>query len=217
MRRIQLAMGGMDRVDGVENLIRRRALDCGYWFKRRLLDPTKLSGLRGQVLEICTRHGWIEGRRGFAHNAPEFVQLQVAVQTLPAFDSLRADIRMRSALKSLLGGEVRDRQGDVCRMLFPGALEFTTAAHCDDTYLKRDDEVWSAWIPLADCPRSQGSLAVLPRSNHLAVPPSARWRLFDFAAGDVLFVNSLTLHRALPNRSTEIRVSVDMRFCRDNH
>jgi hypothetical protein len=27
MRRIQLAMGGVDRVDGVENLIRRRALD----------------------------------------------------------------------------------------------------------------------------------------------------------------------------------------------
>ena len=72
----------------------------------------------------------------------------------------------------------------------------------------------SAWIPLGDCPRMQGSLAVLPRSNHAVPPPGSRWRRFDFSAGDVLFVNSLTLHRALPNRSAEIRVSVDFRFCR---
>ena len=104
--------------------------------------------------------------------------------------------------------------GDVCRLLFPGAPEFTTPAHRDQTFLKREDEVWSAWIPLGDCPRMQGSLAVLPRSNHAVPPPGSRWRRFDFSAGDVLFVNSLTLHRALPNRSAEIRVSVDFRFCR---
>jgi ectoine hydroxylase-related dioxygenase (phytanoyl-CoA dioxygenase family) len=77
--------------------------------------------------------------------------------------------------------------------------------------------VWTAWIPLGDCPRRQGSLAVLPRSNRLelaaaAAPRGARWRRFDFAAGDVLFVHSLTLHRALVNRSAEIRVSVDYRY-----
>jgi ectoine hydroxylase-related dioxygenase (phytanoyl-CoA dioxygenase family) len=82
--------------------------------------------------------------------------------------------------------------------------------------MKRADAVWTAWIPLGDCLRRQGSLAVLPRSNQLglgnAVPRGARWRCFDFAAGDVLFVHSLTLHRALVNRSAEIRVSVDYRY-----
>jgi len=207
-------MGGVDRVDGVENLIRRRALDRGYWFQRRLLAPAKLADLRCQALEVCTRRGWLDGRRGFAYDAPEFVQLQVEVQTLASFDTLRADPRMRAALEILLGGTVRDRQGDVCRLLFPGAPEFTTPAHRDQTFLKREDEVWSAWIPLGDCPSMQGSLAVLPRSNHAVPPPGSRWRRFDFSAGDVLFVNSLTLHRALPNRSAEIRVSVDFRFCR---
>lgn len=214
MRRIQLAMGGVDRVDGVENLIRRRALERGYWFKRRLLDPAKLADLRRQVLEICTCRGWLEGRRGFAYDAPEFVQLQVEVQTLASFDTLRADPGMRSALEVLLGGAVCDRQGDVCRLLFPGAPEFTTPAHRDQTFLKRDDEVWSAWIPLGDCTRQQGSLAMQPRSNHTLPVPGVRWRRFDFAAGDVLFVNSMTLHRALPNHSSDIRVSVDLRFCR---
>jgi hypothetical protein len=213
MRRVQLALGGVDRVDGVENLIRRRALDRGYWFKRGLLDPVQLADLRRQVLEVCTRRGWLAGRRGFAYDAPEFIQLQVEVHTLPAFEALRSDPRLRSALETLLGGAVRDHQGDVCRLLFPGAPEFTTQAHRDQTFLKRPDELWSAWIPLAACPRSQGSLAVLPRSNQPAPPPRAQWRRFDFNAGDVLFVNSLTLHRALPNRSTDIRVSVDFRFC----
>ena len=201
-------------MDGVETLTRRRALECGYWFKRRLLDPAKLLELRRQVLEICDRRGWLAGRSGFAHDAPEFVQLQVEVQALAEFEALRADSGLRLALAELLGGEVRDRQGDVCRLLFPDAPEFTTPPHRDQTYLKREDEVWSAWIPLGDCPRSQGSLAVLPRSNHDGLAPGARWRGFDFAAGDVLFVNSLTLHRALVNRSAEIRISVDLRFCR---
>jgi diadenosine tetraphosphatase ApaH/serine/threonine PP2A family protein phosphatase len=206
----------VDRVDRVETLTRRRALERGYWFARGLLDAPPLTALRGQVLEICARRGWLEGRRGFAHDSPEFPQLQLEVHSLPAFDALRRDARLRAALEELLGGAVRDRQGDVCRLLFPAAGEFTTPPHRDQTYMQRADAVWTAWIPLADCPRRQGSLAVLPRSNRLglgnAVPPGARWQRFDFAAGDVLFVHSLTLHRSLVNRSAEIRVSVDYRY-----
>jgi ectoine hydroxylase-related dioxygenase (phytanoyl-CoA dioxygenase family) len=200
----------------VETLTRRRALERGYWFARGLLDVRPLMALRGQVLGICARRGWLEGRRGFANDSQEMIQLQMEVHSLPAFDALRRDARLRAALEELLGGAVRDRQGDVCRLSFPAAPEFTTPPHRDQTYTKRADEVWTAWIPLGDCPRRQGSLAVLPRSNQLglgnAVPRGARWRCFDFAAGDVLFVHSLTLHRALVNRSAEIRVSVDYRY-----
>ena len=216
MRPGQLAVGSVDRVDRVETLTHRRALERGYWFARGLLDAPPLTALCAQVLGICARRGWLEGRRGFANDSPEFLQLQLEVHSLPAFDALRRDARLRTALEELLGGAVRDRQGDVCRLLFPAAPEFTTPPHRDQTHMKRADAVWTAWIPLGDCPRRQGSLAVLPRSNQLglgnAVPRGARWRRFDFAAGDVLFVHSLTLHRALVNRSAEIRVSVDYRY-----
>jgi hypothetical protein len=110
----------------VETLTRRRALERGYWFSRGLLDAPPLMALRGQVLGICARRGWLEGRRGFANDSPEFLQLQLAVHSLPAFDALRRDARLRTALEELLGGAVRDRQGDVCRLLFPEAPEFTT-------------------------------------------------------------------------------------------
>ena len=213
-------MGSVDRVDRVETLTRHRALERGYWFARGLLDAPRLMALRGQVLEICARRGWLEGRRGFANDSAEFQQLQLEAQALAAFDALRSDARLRAALEELLGGAVRDRQGDVCRVMFPGAPEFATPAHQDQTFLKRADEVWTAWIPLGACPRRQGSLAVLPRSNRLglaaAAPRVPRWRSFDFAAGNVLFVHALTLHRALVNRSAEIRVSVDCRYSKES-
>lgn len=129
----------MDRVDRVETLTRRRALECGYWFARGLLDAPPLTALRGQVLEICARRGWLEGRRGFASDSPEFHRLQLEAQSLAAFDALRSDVRLRAALQELLGGAVRDRQGDVCRVLFPGAPEFATPAHRDQTYLKSSE------------------------------------------------------------------------------
>jgi ectoine hydroxylase-related dioxygenase (phytanoyl-CoA dioxygenase family) len=213
-----LALGSVDRVDRVEALTRRRALECGYWFAHGLLDVPPLLALRGQVLEICARRGWLEGRRGFANDSPEMIQLQMEAHSLTGFDALRRDVRLCAALEELLGAAVRDRQGDVCRVMFPCAPEFATPAHRDQTYTNRTDDVWTAWIPLGDCPRRQGSLAVLPRSNRpglaAAAPGGARWRSFDFAAGDVLFVHALTLHRALVNRSAEIRVSVDYRYSR---
>jgi hypothetical protein len=42
-------MGSVDRVDRVETLTRRRALERGYWFARGLLDAPPLTALRGQV------------------------------------------------------------------------------------------------------------------------------------------------------------------------
>jgi ectoine hydroxylase-related dioxygenase (phytanoyl-CoA dioxygenase family) len=202
----------------MEELTRLRALKNGYCFAGGLLDAATLRALRDQVLAVCKRRDWLLGCRGFAHDSPEFVELQLEVQSLAAFDALRADARLCAVLKELLGGNIRDRQGDVCRVVFPDAPEFATPAHQDQTYLKRTDEVWAAWIPLEDCPRRQGSLAVVPRSRQFglvsAVPRTARWRTFDFAVGDVLFVHPLTIHRALVNRSSEIRVSVDLRYSR---
>ncbi len=132
---------------------------------RGLLDPAPLAALRQQVLEICAGHG------AFAPNSPEFLQLQIAAQSLPAFEALRTTPPLRDAVQLLLGGPPLDRQGDVCRVMFPHAPECTTGPHRDQDYLKRPDDVWIAWIPLAACPREQGSVAVVTR-------PGTRWRHF---------------------------------------
>ena len=40
-----------------------------------------------------------------------------------------------------------------------------------------------------------------------------RWASTDYQAGDVLLFTSLTAHSALPNSSSEIRLSTDYRYC----
>jgi Phytanoyl-CoA dioxygenase (PhyH) len=205
----------MDRMEAV----RQR----GYWLRRGLLDFARVAELAAQVKAICGRNGWLEGRRGFAWDAPEFARLQEEVQSLPQFVALRQDPRLGRAMARLLRGPVRSLQGDVCRVLFPHAPEFTTPPHQDQYFLKHANEFWGAWIPLSDCPREQGSLAVisgsrrwgvLPHPESVCQLPSDRplWREFDFRAGDVLFVHSLTAHKSLANRSGRLRISIDCRY-----
>ena len=211
-------MGNLGGVDGME-AVRQR----GYWFRRGLLNGAQVSHLAAQVTAICDRHGWLVERRGFAWNAPEFAELQMEVQMLPQFVELREDPRLMKAATYLLGGPARPRQGDVCRVLFPHAPEFTTPPHQDQYFFKRTDGFWGAWIPLGDCSPEQGSLAVVPGLRQRGLLPhresvcqlpadSPAWREFDFRAGDVLFFHSLTVHKALPNRSRQLRISIDCRY-----
>jgi len=199
--------------------VRRR----GYWLRRGLLNGAQVATLAADVTAIFDRHGWLAGRRGFLWDAPEMAQLQVEVQLLPQFADLREDFQLLKAAARLLGGPARARQGECCRVKFPQAPEFTTPPHQDQYYLKRADDVWAAWIPLGDCPREQGSLAVVSGSRRWGLLPHGeagcklpsdcpRWREFDFRAGDVLFVHSLTVHKSLANRSRQLRISIDCRY-----
>jgi ectoine hydroxylase-related dioxygenase (phytanoyl-CoA dioxygenase family) len=205
----------MDRVE---------ALTQGYRMTRGLLDAPPLLDLRSEILACCARRSWLEGRRGFRHGDAGFIELQREAQSLAGFAELRADPRLRAIAEELLGRPAIDRQGDVCRVVFPHAPEYTTPPHQDEFYLKRAAPVWTAWIPLADCSKSQGGLAVSPGSGALgvlphdgecgvdAIPSGCTWEEFDFRAGDVLWVHSFTLHKALHNETDEVRVSVDLRF-----
>lgn len=185
----------MDRVE---------ALTQGYWLARELLDARPLGALRREILAYCARRGWLDGRRGFRHDDAEFIELQVEAQASAGLAEVRAHPRLRAAAAELLGGPAIGGQGDVCRVVFPNAPEFTTPAHKDEDYLKRGEPVWTAWIPLADCPKRQGGLSVSTDGTE--------WEEFNFKAGDVLWVNARTLHKALDNVSEEVRVSVDLRF-----
>ena len=84
---------------------------------------------------------------------------------------------------------------------------------------------WTAWIPLAECPRELGGLAVMRGSHRRGplphagdhctrVPEGQPWACADYEPGDVLLVHCHTLHRALPNRDPagRLRLSADFRF-----
>jgi ectoine hydroxylase-related dioxygenase (phytanoyl-CoA dioxygenase family) len=86
------------------------------------------------------------------------------------------------------------------------------------------------WMPLVDCPAELGGLAVLAGSHTLGILPvhaatgaggigittdklGLSWHTSNFAAGDILLFHSHTIHKALPNvTSNRLRISVDYRY-----
>lgn len=81
------------------------------------------------------------------------------------------------------------------------------------------------WIPMMDIDEDNGGLAVAigqhKRGNlhDLEAPyripidaiADSAWHTVDYRVGDVLVFNYLTPHLALPNRTNQIRLSIDMR------
>ena len=90
------------------------------------------------------------------------------------------------------------------------------------------EEIWSAWIPLADGPPELGGLALIPgshrgglrahvpldeRGERIVGSECAPWAAAPMRCGDVVFLSCLTVHRGLANRSRDrIRISVDYRY-----
>lgn len=114
-----------------------------------------------------------------------------------------------------------------------GALKMgATSWHQDNgVVMPEADEtqMLTVWFPLRDAGLEHGCLQVVPGSHHrglldhcpggpggLEVPERVASRAEAVAlpmqAGDLLFIDKMTLHSSLPNVSDEIRISFDLRF-----
>ena len=117
----------------------------------------------------------------------------------------------------------------VQRNIFPhtGSFDFTTGMHQDRVHIGGATS-YALWMPLGDCPREKGALAVEAGSHRqgildtkvgsgaggmdIAVPIPGAWVTGAFKAGDALIFQDVTVHKALANRTCEIRMSFDARF-----
>lgn len=219
--------------------LRAMAEEQGYLFVRDLLPERSLQRLRQVILTEAATRGWLDpdaplldgiARTGMstpAHDDPRFTDLQVAVHLLPEFEEIRSHPALLDVLKNLFNGRVQTHCGDVCRMAFPDSIEQTTPPHQDQFFLKSEAETWTAWIPVGHCPRDLGALRVIPASHKAglmahgqgvegtSVSGDPQWATADFACGDVLFFQYLTVHAARANRDARrVRVSVDCRYRR---
>ncbi|MEO8751065.1 MAG: phytanoyl-CoA dioxygenase family protein [Casimicrobiaceae bacterium] len=205
--------------------LRHRALREGYVFLPRLLPRAAVMALRRQAITICRELGLLDGRDRWcggrfgdgsgtaAYTDARWLRLQQRLFSQPECTELGNHPALRSVVAHILEAAPVSGQGSVCRLAPPSLHQAPTAMHRDYQYLPGSTRLWTAWLPLGDCPLELGPLAVSPRSEQQDSAADVPWVSAAMRAGDVLLVNVLTLHRACPNFTRDsVRLSLDFRY-----
>jgi hypothetical protein len=214
----------------------------GYLFIRGLLLREEIMSLRRQFLELADRGGWIDRRHpleaGIADLSkackdpePRYIETFRPMWKLEALHRLKHHPNVVALYERMFGEPVLVHPMLVARNIFPqtGTFDFTTGSHQDRIHVGTGRS-YATWISLGDCPMTKGGLTVAAGSHTQGVrdfalaatagglevvdPLDGSWVSSDFKAGDAVLFSDLTVHKALPNRSAELRQSFDARYQR---
>lgn len=227
--------------------LRRKAADEGVLFFRGLLPREMVMELRACFLKILAANGWLEGdpRDGRAdHNAiaaedpARMTEMGVGVHKEAYLQVQKSELFHRMAhhpnlirlYEILFQGPVLPHPRHIARLMLPAPYSSPTPPHQDFIHIQGTRNVWTAWIPIGDCPRHLGGLTVVKGGHKEGLLPVAAsqgaggleahmcareytWLEDDFLAGDVLTFNSLTVHKSLaPAEREHVRLSCDYRY-----
>jgi hypothetical protein len=222
--------------DALRGLLEERS----HLYFRRLVPPEPILRARRDILKLCSEAGWLDpeaplmegcwsGGGAYVEGEPEYMAVYRKVLQLESFLELpHHPILMRLA-EAVLGGEVLLHPRKIGRITFPARQEESTPPHQDHPLIKGTARTYTLWMPLGDCPRSLGGLAILPGSHRLGarqhvqmrgtggtglvLDEGAEWHSGDMELGDCLLFHSHTVHKALPNISGKyLRISTDNRY-----
>jgi hypothetical protein len=220
--------------------LRARLNRDGYLFIRGLLPAQAILSVRERLLAKAEAGGWLAP--GCAREAgianPAAACKDPEDRYMRVFRRLWADEELHrlrihpiviDLFTRIFGEPALAHPMFVQRNIFPqsDSFDFTTGAHQDRVHIGGATS-YALWMPLGDCPREKGALAVAAGSHandvletkvgsgaggmDIAVPIPGTWVTGAFGAGDALIFQDVTVHKALPNRTLEIRMSLDARF-----
>jgi len=223
--------------------LRARMAEDGYVLMRGLLPADSVARVRAEVLTLCRRQGWLrpgsDPQAGLVNPEaactpadPEYAALYRKVISLQSFNELAHAESLLSLIEMLMQApDVIPRPAKRSHLIFPQDNVGATPPHQDFPHEQGAENAYTTWIPLGECPRELGGLAVFAGSHrrgvveHGFVPgvgglgirldkiPDVRWLSCDYRTGDVLVFHSLTVHGALPNRTADrLRLSADFRY-----
>ena len=211
----------------------------GYLFLPGLLPRNDVVAVERQIGEIARDAGWLRRDRtveeaiadpsGFCVDPdPTYLNTLRQINRLEDYHGLKNHPILIDLLERMLGGSILPHPRVLMRNIFPQHAEYTTKAHQDFPNVQGTTEVYTAWMPLIDCPMDVGPLQIATGSHTNGVydfgiaggaggieimdPLEGRWVSGDFAVGDVLLFHSMTVHKGLPNRSDKLRMSMDVRY-----
>lgn len=208
--------------------------EAGYLFLPGLLQPETVAEVYTAILRICREQGWADAD-GNPQDDPvlegedKFWAVYDPLQKLEVFHALAHRPEILQVIEMLVQDTPFVHPRNISRITFPQTDRFATPPHQDHVHIQGTSETYTVWFPLSDCPQSMGSLVVLAGSHSQDLLPvhkasgagglavdaaddDPRWCGSGFRAGDVLFFHSHTVHKALPNHSPNLRISVDYRY-----
>lgn len=226
-------------LDDAETL-RARLAEDGYLFLRGLLPRQTILDVRARLLDKAQQGGWLAENSpiaaGIANRTaackdpePRYLSVFRNLWSDEALHRLRIDPAVLALFDRIFGERALAHPMFVQRNIFPHSesFDFTTGIHQDRVHIGGATS-FAMWMPLGDCPREMGSLAVAAGSHaagilptkvgsgaggmDIAVPIPGTWVTGDFSAGDALIFQDVTVHKALPNRTGCIRMSFDARY-----
>lgn len=209
----------------------------GYLFVRGLLPRLDVLAVRDQFRALAARAGWLRAdgtadqERACKDPEPRYLEHFKAMWKLEDLHRLKHHANLIGLFERMFGEPALVHPLLVARNIFPASngFDFTTGRHQDRIHIGGGTS-YAAWTPLGDCPMTKGGLTVAAGSHRAGVLPfriaagaggleteprfEGEWVASDFEAGDVVIFSDTTVHKALPNRSGDLRQSFDARYQR---
>ena len=173
-------------------------------------------------------HGWLQAlsknsRDTLSGHFPLPVRLSELLWEIPL------GAKFQDLLQTLLGSQdVNMHMPPTARFVLPGNAHAAVPAHQDISYNKHMTDFITLWVPLVEVDDVCGGVTVYEGSGKLSeitVGQSSDefWKgalstsgyepkLCSMPTGSVLALNKWIIHGSAPNRSNDIRVSIDYRF-----
>lgn len=216
---------------GDPEALRRQLAEDGYLYFHQVLDRDKLKDLRGEMVRVLARHGWLEpptiplrGRclvTPVRENDDAYPAVYDDIQRLERLHGLAHDPTLTAIMRDVVGETAFPHPLKIARLAFPDHYEASTPPHQDFPNNQGNPNLLASWIPVWDMPPEMGGLAILrgshkwgclPLARHLGpgnrcavIPPDmaeqCRWVTTDFQMGDVLLFPAFSVHASLHNGS----------------
>lgn len=213
----------------------------GYLFLHGLVPREAVRRVQRQVGAIVAAAGWLRADApieeaiadpvGFCVDPePAYLRTLRQINKLEDYHALKHHPALIGLLERLLGGAILPHPRVLMRNIFPSRAEFTTKSHQDFPNVQGTTEVYTAWMPLIDCPMEVGPLQVAAGTHtgevfdfqigvgaggiEIKEAFDGHWVSGGFVQGDVLLFHSLTVHKGVPNNSRHLRMSMDVRYQR---
>ncbi len=212
--------------------------DDGYLFFRNVLDQAHVARVKDDFLGVLAAQGIAEpGRSEPVWTGAPLEQIDDnALYGLHSYNDLIESDEMRRLMEQVFGGPVFLFKGTNIRYALPHDFTYLTPPHQDHFFIRANSEFRTLWVPLMEIDGNVGGLALAVGSHRHGLREhrkqhgvlsyqmkgrtqrgvaleaiSEPWCTIDYRPGDVLVFHSLMLHRALPNVSDRIRLSLDAR------